>query len=134
MKRFRYFISVALILVIGAGAAWAESVWEGRIQDGDDDVEQRSAEMYMDSSDLEFVADGNTHVGIRFVGVLVPQGSAIFNAYMEFQVDELEGDQPANLIIYGDLSRDAPAFDPLHLTNVSDRRGTEAQVVWLPIS
>ncbi|MCH8193960.1 MAG: discoidin domain-containing protein, partial [Planctomycetes bacterium] len=130
--RFRYFISIALLLIIGAGAAWANTVWEGRIQDGDDDVEQQASRMYMDSSDLEFIADGNTHVGIRFLGVTIPRGSAIFNAYLEFQVDELEADQPANLIIYGDLSPGGPPFDSADLTNVSDRPGTTARVAWSP--
>ncbi|MCH8215762.1 MAG: discoidin domain-containing protein [Planctomycetes bacterium] len=131
-KKLMYSISIALILGMGAGASWADTVWEGQIQDENDDVEQQASRMYMTSSDLEFVADGNTHVGIRFTGVDVPQGSAISKAYMEFQVDELEANTVANLIIYGDLSPGGPKFNAADNTNVSDRPGTAARVAWSP--
>ena len=97
-KQCMYLMSIALILVLSAGPMWADQIWEGQIETENDDVEQRAAAMYMDSSDLEFVDDSNVRVGLRFVGVPIPKGSAISKAYVEFQVDEVEGDQPANLI------------------------------------
>ncbi len=130
-RRTLHVAFIALVLLIGTSGALADGVWEGQIDDGNDDVEQQTS-MYMDSSDLELVDDGNTHVGLRFLNVTVPAGSAITSAYIEFQVDEVEGDEPADLIIYGDLSPDAPAFDSGDTTNVSDRPATAAQAMWSP--
>lgn len=43
------------------------------------------------STDLEFVTDGtdgDQYLGLRFTNILIPQGSIITNAYIQFTVDE----------------------------------------------
>jgi len=127
-----YAAFVAFLLLLTANGVLGDGVWEGQIADENDDVEQQTSGMYMDSSDLEMIDDGNTHVGLRFLNVAVPAGSAISKAYIEFQVDEIETDAVANLIIYGDLSPGGPAFDSGDATNVSDRPATIAQIAWSP--
>jgi hypothetical protein len=130
-KKLMYFMSIALVMIMSAGAIGADTIWEGQITDDMDDVEQQGSSVDTGSSDLEFMGDGNTEVGIRFLSVIVPKGSAISKAYLEFQVDELEGDVPANLLIYGELSASAPAFAS-SANNVTNRPLTAARVAWSP--
>src|SRR3954454_11822111 len=84
-----------------------------RIASGTDDVEQRasSGSMSMDSSDLELVTDGSTvqTVGLRFLGIDIPQGAIITSAYIQFQTDEVTTGA-ASLVIRGEDTGDAAAF------------------------
>lgn len=64
-----------------------------RVSSSTDDVEQLSdGSVYMNSTDLEFMDDNNRGtqqaVGIRFEGVLIPQGVSIQSASMIFTPDE----------------------------------------------
>ena len=131
-ERSLYTAFLALILLFSAGGVWGDGVWEGQIADENDDVEQRASSMYMDSSDLEMVDDSNVQVGLRFVNVTVPPGSAISNAYIEFHVDQIDADQPVNLIIQGELSPNAAQFTSSNATDVIDRPRATAQVRWSP--
>jgi hypothetical protein len=131
LKKLLYLTSIALIVAMSAGSLWADTIWEGQIMDDNDDVEQQGSSMSMTSSDLEFMGDGNTEVGMRFIDVTVPKGSAVSKAYIEFQVDELESDTPANLIIYGEKSGNASEFASTS-NNVTNRPLTNARVFWSP--
>ena len=121
-KKLIYAVSVLLVLsLVGTDPAYGFVVWEGNIAGGNDSVEdQLDRGMYMGSSDLEFPNDGGLQViGLRFLNVGVPKGVTVTNAYIEFTVDETSGSEPANLIIDGELSPDAPPFanvDSLHCT------------------
>jgi len=108
-------------------------VWEGQIGSGNDSVEdQLDRGMYMGSSDLELPNDGGLQViGLRFLNVGVPKGVTVTNAYIEFTVDETSGSEPANLIIDGELSPDAPPFASADY-NVANRSGTVAKAAWSP--
>jgi hypothetical protein len=107
---------------------------ETRIASGNDDVEQRgrSGSMSMDSSDLELVTDGSTVqiVGLRFLGIDIPQGAIITSAYIQFQTDEVTTGA-GSLLIRGEDSGDAAAFASTAF-NVSSRATTDASVAWAP--
>ena len=119
--------------MIAANAAFAGKVVEIGITNTNDSVEEEeSGSMYMGSSDLELPNDGGIQaIGLRFLNVEVPQGANILEAYIVFTVDETEADDPANLIIQGELVPDAPEFEAID-GNVRDRTTTNAVTKWSP--
>ncbi|MEI2302524.1 hypothetical protein MKZ91_31295, partial [Ensifer sp. MJa1] len=70
----------------------APTIFETRVVASADDAEERSSgSMSLNSSDLELTVDdgvGQT-VGIRFIGIDIPKGAIITNAYIQFTVDEV---------------------------------------------
>ncbi len=97
----------------------------------DDAEEQADSSMYLDSSDLELVNDGGDQtVGMRFIGVVIPQGAAISNAYVQFQVDETPSD-PTSLTIHGEAADNAVTFGS-STRDISSRSRTSAAVSWTP--
>jgi hypothetical protein len=85
-----------LVSLPGAGASGVDI----RIADGDDDAEQHLNDGRMDlgSSDLEIpYEDAGTPttdeqvIGLRFTNVLVAQGGAVAGAYVEIEVDKVDG-------------------------------------------
>ena len=131
-------IGIACLLILAvAGSRWGQTIWEGRVASGEDDIEEHIGAGNMDitSSDVELAfedtgANDPQIVGLRFLNVVVPQGSAIVNAYIEFVVDETkDGSLPVSLIVQGQLSPDAPAFANT-TNNLSSRPVTNATAVW----
>ncbi len=99
-----------------------------------DDAEENNAggNVNRSSADLELVADGSTNqtVGLRFVGVNLPDNAVISNAYVQFTVDEVTT-AAASLTVRGEKSNNAityssPAF------NITSRPDTTASVAWSP--
>jgi len=134
LKKLLCSVSILLVLSLaGTDPVFGTVVWEGNIVGGNDSVEdQLDRGMYMGSSDLELPNDGGLQViGLRFLNVGVPKGVTVTNAYIEFTVDETSGTEPANLIIDGELSPDAPPFANVDY-NVANRTGTMAKVEWTP--
>ena len=106
---------------------------EVRVAAGSDDAEESaSGSMALSSSDLELVRDGSDQtVGIRYVGVDIPQGANIVNAYLQFQVDEGESEATA-LTIEGEAIDDAPTFTS-SIGDISSRVRTYANEAWSPL-
>ena len=104
-----------------------------RVADSSDDAEERSSgSMYLTSSDLELVFDGSDQtVGMRFNVVGVPQGALITNAYIQFQVDEINT-VATSLTIEGEDIDDALNFTPTS-GNISSRPRTGTTVSWDPV-
>jgi PKD repeat protein len=100
---------------------------------GSDDAEEKqSGSMRLTSSDLELTFDGTQQtVGMRFNGVVVPQGASVVNAYVQFQVDE-ESTNSASLMIEGQDIDDAPTFASSS-GNISSRTRTTASAGWTPL-
>ena len=98
----------------------------------DDAEEQPTSKLLSASDDLELVhvtkGDYDNTVGIRFGGVDIPQGAAIVNAYIQFEVFE-PSSTTISLSIEGEASGDAPTLVKT-LYKVSSRTSTSAQVVW----
>ncbi|MFQ6036789.1 MAG: discoidin domain-containing protein, partial [Sedimentisphaerales bacterium] len=129
---------ILVLALAGTNVAFGQLVWEGNIQEENDDVEEQlpAHNMYNTSSDVEMPQEsvGGTKqiIGLRFTNVRVPQGITVLEAWIQFQVDETKGGTlPVSLIIEGELSPNAgqPGSSPNDLTN---RPRTEAKVVWEP--
>jgi hypothetical protein len=103
-----------------------------RVSNGKNDAEESSkGKMYINSSDLELIYDGSAQVvGIRFVGVNIPAGSTITNAYIQFKVDEASS-QAIRLNIYGEASLNAGVFTT-QKHNISLRPRTQSVITWSP--
>ncbi len=109
--------------------------------DGGDDAEQHldDGDMDIGSSDLEIPSEDAGDpasdaqvIGLRFVNVLVIPGGQVGGAYVEFEVDKTnkEGSlAPVNVIIEGELTADANAFEDI-ANNLTDRATTTAKVLW----
>ncbi|MFB0552832.1 MAG: hypothetical protein ACETWQ_05900 [Phycisphaerae bacterium] len=131
-KKLFYLVTFILVLsLVSSNVVFGGIVIEIGITSGNDSVEdQLERGMYMDSSDLELPNDGGLQViGLRFLNVEVARGANIINAYVEFTADDVEADEPVNLIIDGELVPDAPAFADV-MYNVRDRTRTTAKVEW----
>ncbi len=133
-KKLIYLFYFVLVLnLVSSNAVFGGIVVEVGITNTNDSVEdQLERGMYMGSSDLELPNDGGLQViGLRFLNVEVPRGANVIDAYVEFTVDDVEADEPVNLIIDGELVPDAPAFVDV-MYNVRDRTRTVAKVEWHP--
>ncbi len=134
-KKLLYLVSFVLVLsMVSSKVVFGGIVIEIGITNGNDAVEEeQSGNMYMTSSDLELPEDGGDIqvIGLRFLNIEIAQGANIINAYVEFTADDVEADEPVNLIIEGELVPDAPAFVAID-NNVSDRTRTTAKVEWQP--
>ena len=78
----------------------------------DDAEESTSGSVNRSSSDLELVDEGSNIdqiVGMRFNGIGIPQGAAILNAYLQFQVDERDSGS-SDLEIRGQDDDNATTF------------------------
>jgi parallel beta-helix repeat protein len=110
----------------------APVIFEVRVAaDSDDAEESASGGLDLTSSDLELVyAGSNQIVGMRFIGVGIPQGATIAGAYILFQVDETPSG-PTDLIIQCENVDNAATFVNTS-GNISSRPRTEAAVPWAP--
>jgi len=106
------------------------------INNSNDDVEEYGTAgiMYFDSSDLEFVYDGNNRgnqtVGLRFNSVPIPQGAIISNAYIQFTCDETNS-ETTSLIIQGEDADHSNVFQTSN-QNISSRQKTTTSISWNP--
>lgn len=101
---------------------------------GADDAEQRlTGGMTLTSGDLDMMIDGSSlqqAVGLRFIGVSVPQGAQVTSAYVQFRADETHSDA-TTLTIQGEASVNAAPFITTKL-NITSRPTTTNAVVWTP--
>jgi len=105
-----------------------------RVGAGSDDAEEPipSGSVNLTSSDLELTTDGtqNQTVGMRFVGINVPQGAAVSSAYVQFQSDGATT-AATSLTIQGQAA-DNPATFATTSGDLSGRARTTAAVSWSP--
>ena len=127
---------IADLYAAGGGGGGSPTIFEVRVATGNDDGEERvdNGTMYLTSSDLELISDGATAqlVGMRFTNVTVPNGTSIANAYVQFQVDELNSGA-TNVNVQGQAIDDAPTFTTSN-SNISSRSRTTAAVPWAPVA
>ncbi len=91
------------------------------------------------SSDLELGYEGGTApanlqtIGCRWVGIAVPRGATITEAWVQFSADAVGSADnhalPVSLVIAGQLSPNPDTFAST-AGNISARATTSAQVVW----
>jgi len=134
----KLFLLILVLALAGTNVAFGQIVWEGRISSGSDDYEQYVSNGDMDSgsSDLEITEEGdpasNQLIGLRFNGVVVPQGANITSAYVQFHVDETDvpGDnRPGTKFLRGEAVDNAAAFLDVD-NNMSSRPTTSAEASW----
>jgi hypothetical protein len=120
-------------ITIGGTPPPSTEVFEVRVGVSGDDVEEYpDGFLYTDSSDLELVTESDPQlVGLRFVGVEVPRGAVVSDAWVQFTVDEVSGGG-VSLVVRGEASGDAAVFSGSGA--VSSRVLTGASVVWEPPS
>lgn len=99
----------------------------------DDAEEVASGTVTLASGDLNMVTDGTRvqTVGMRFTGVTLPAGATITNAYVQFQVDQVDPANTCNLVIAGQTAAN-PATFTTAVKDVSARARTTATVAWTP--
>jgi hypothetical protein len=120
-------------VTIVANAAGGTTSVNVRVGIGDDDAEEHiaSGTVTRFSSDLEMVEDGSPVViGLRFVGVPIPQDATITAAHVQFQVDEATSGA-TSLLIQGHAVDNAPPIVSSAF-NISSRSRTSAMVAWNP--
>ena len=113
MYRQLVFLScfVLILALAGTNAASGAMVWDGKIIDGGDDIEEHLLEngnIDSGSSDLEMPYDDGGFpgdpqlIGIRFQNVGIPAGVTIESAYIQFTADnENLAGNTVNLAIWG---------------------------------
>lgn len=129
-RRYQTAAMLALVTVMGSAQA---GVIDVRISQSYDDAEERSnGRVSRNSSDLELVEAKNDQrtVGLRFPGVMIPQGATITSAWVQFTADEKSSGATALII-------DAAAADntnPFKTTkfSISSLPRTVAKTDWAP--
>ena len=118
-------------IVVSTGSA--PTILDVQISAGSDDAEEQSdGSMSLTSSDLEMTFDsgGNQKVGMRFNGLIIPNGATITNATIQFQVDEVNN-VATSLTIQGEDVVNASTFIS-STGNITNRSLTTASVLWSP--
>jgi hypothetical protein len=104
-----------------------------RVAASNDDAEESpTGSVSRSSSDLELVTDGSIvqTIGMRFVGVGIPAGAQITNAYVQFTSDRADSGG-TSLTIRGQDADNAAGFTSSNF-NVSSRARTGAFASWSP--
>ena len=134
--RFAMVGALPLLFILSIGAVAQTLSLDIRVASGNDDAEESlSGSMYLNSSDLELVDDASFSgadqtIGLRFLGVDIPPGSKILNAYVQFQVDESDSGA-VDLVIRGQASGLPAAFSSSS-GDITSRPVTTASVAWSP--
>ncbi|MDH3294466.1 MAG: Ig-like domain-containing protein, partial [Acidimicrobiia bacterium] len=121
----------ALVAVTVSGSL--SQTIEVRVASSSDDAEELdTGQISLNSSDLELGVErrGAQTVGVRFVGLAIPDGAVIESAWIQFETDET-GSDPASLVITGEAA-DNPATFVNTSGNLSGRATTAASVDWNP--
>ena len=133
---FRIFFSCFLLfylstLIIGQDTVITFQISIPIISGIDDVEEEEDGTMYLNSTDLELVNDGNDQVvGLHFQNIQLDQGAEITHAYIQFANDE-NSSIACDLQIHGEASDNGTSFgnDNYDLTN---RTKTDINIEWSP--
>jgi hypothetical protein len=118
-----------------------EAINEWRVSAGSDDAEEKILDggvMDLTSSDLELGYEGDMapanlqRIGCRWVGVAVPRGATITEAWVQFSADDIDNPYhalPVSVVVEGQLSPSPETFAAT-ASSISGRATTTATVVW----
>ncbi|MCP4598357.1 PilC/PilY family type IV pilus protein [Neptuniibacter sp.] len=102
------------------------------VDDGNDDVEERSSTLYPSDTEIQLgvdESDNSQKVGLRFNNIRLNQDATISSAYIEFAVVDLPNlSLPANLTIKIENSDNAAAFTAID--RPSNRSTLSSSVSW----
>ncbi len=128
-------LAVALFLpaVVTVHRLGAATIVERRTAASADDAEEFSTGvMYIQSSDLELIHDNTDQtVGMRWTGLMIPQGASITAAYIQFASKESQS-EATTLSFRGQAADNPVAFDSTAF-NISTRPRTTASMAWSPL-
>ena len=146
LRKLLFLTSFLVVLgLAGANVALGLEIFETQVSGEEDDTEEdlnpsKLGEADRDSSDLEFPNEDSGGVDPQLVGlrfqVDIPPGKFIWNAWIMFEVDSVDRvpdtTDPVNVIIEGELSPDAPPFQPdgSAVFDLSSRPVTNAKAYW----
>lgn len=123
--------TATVTITVNSGAPQSIEV---RVGASSDDAEERSSgQISLTSSDLELVVDGSKGaqtVGMRFVGIDVPQGATVTSAWVQLQTDETDS-VATDLLIRGEAVDNAATFTNTSF-NISGRSTTTVAIPWTP--
>ena len=79
------------------------------------------------------IIDGSNEmvIGLRFIGLDIPQGAEIEFAFIQFTADQTDNINPSNLDIFGEASDNALTFTNSSY-NISGRQKTIETIIWSP--
>ncbi len=103
----------------------------------DDGEQGANGVMSLTSSDLDMTLDGSSSspqtIGLRFIGLTIPQGATITSAYIQFTADETDSVATSLTIQTQDIDN-APTFPYFGDYNMTSRTRSSASVSWNPPS
>jgi hypothetical protein len=107
---------------------------DARVSASSDDAEEKpNGNVIIGSIDLDLVASGgNQTVGMRFNNVMIPQGSIIVNAYIQFTAAQAQS-TVTSLTLEGEAVDSAMTFVNNINGHLSARPRTLANVPWFPV-
>ena len=124
-------IAVASTYVVPSGGTIELRI----INKQDDGEEHADGTMGLTSSDLDITLDGSSSspqtIGLRFVGLSIPNGATITSAYIQFTADETDS-VATTLVVQAEDINDAPTFPYSPAFSISSRDRTTASVAWNP--
>ena len=102
------------------------------IESGNDDVEElEDGEIYVNSTDIELVEDGDPQIiGLHFKNLPIDSLSEITQAYIQFQTDEVSVGN-CDIDIFGEATDNASSFSNTFF-DVSNRTKTDTSINWIP--
>jgi hypothetical protein len=119
-------------LIVTVNSQPPTNVLEIRVSANPDDAEETTANVVQrGDGDLDMMNDSNGNklvVGTRFLGVAIPQGATITNAYLQFQADEAHS-VATNLTIRGQAADNPSTFSTTN-GDLSSRPTTAASQAW----
>src|SRR6266513_2052395 len=106
---FHAFALATLACVATANAATIEARTAASADDAEEAI--ATSAVNLSSSDLELIQDGSTPqiVGMRWIGLPIPQGATITAAYIQFSAKESQT-TTTNLTLQAQAVDSAPAF------------------------
>ena len=142
-----FFLIITGIILLGQNTTLAQITINKSVAASTDDAEQQGADgsvpggMFLNDTDLELVRDiqfpgyGTQKVGMRFLGISIPQGATITGAFLTFRAvaadAPMTNSEATNLTFNGHLIANAPTFT-LTNNNIGSRTLTSASATWAP--
>jgi hypothetical protein len=120
-----------LTVTVEAGGGGGGQALDVRVNANQNDAEQRtSGSVSLANADLDMMSadESNTWVGVRFVGVAIPQGVSITAAHLQFQADEASS-VGTSLTIRGEAADSSLVFANVS-NDLGSRQKTAASQTW----
>lgn len=150
IKLYKHTKKIKLIaaLFLSSSIAFSQATLSVRVNAATDDMEEYTGDAPLAgalvagqydevSSDLEIGLEtpGNPArtsqlIGLRFNNILIPKGTIINNAYIQFTGDAGKNQDPSVLTIKGEAADNAVTFNIATPFNLSSRLKTNSSVTW----